>query len=117
MGSAFSQNSKGLDVVMRVLRTRSLYFVDSKTSPGRIAENSAAKYQLPFITRDIFLDNAKNEKYIKKQLFKAVKISKKHGVAVVIGHPYPVTYHTLAKYLPVIEKTGIRIIKVSELLP
>ncbi len=47
------------------------------------------------LSRNIFLDNNKNKKYIQKQLKKAIKNAKKNGSAIAIGHPYNITFQTL----------------------
>lgn len=116
MGSAYTQYKEGLDVVMKILNEREMFFLDSKTAPGRISQRSAKRNGIPYLSRDIFLDNEQNVEAIKEQLFKAAKIANKRGEVIVIGHPYMATYEALAKYLPEIENQGIRITKVSELI-
>jgi polysaccharide deacetylase 2 family uncharacterized protein YibQ len=116
MGSAFTQHDMGLDAVMQVLSGRMLFFLDSKTAPGRIAKSSARDYRVPYMSRDIFLDNDIQEGAIKRQLFKAARIASRHGKAIAIGHPYLETYKALAKFLPEIETQGIRVTRVSDLL-
>ena len=116
MGSAFTQHDAGLDAVMQVLSGRMLFFLDSKTAPGRIAKSSARDYRVPYLSRDIFLDNDIEEAAIKRQLFKAARIASRHGKAIVIGHPYLETYKALAKFLPEVEAQGIHVTRVSDLL-
>ena len=116
MGSSYTQYAEGLDIVMEKLNAQNLFFVDSKTSPGNTVKNSAKKFEVPYLSRNIFLDNFQSEPYIKKQLYKAVRIAKKHGKAIAIGHPHLATYNVLATYLPIIQKNGIKIAKASELL-
>jgi len=115
MGSAYTQYKEGLDVVMKILNERSMFFLDSKTAPGRISQRSAKRNGIPYLSRNIFLDNEQNVEAIGRQLFKAVKIANKTGKVIAIGHPYMATYEALARYLPEIETQGIRIAKVSEL--
>ncbi|MCP4750291.1 MAG: divergent polysaccharide deacetylase family protein [Proteobacteria bacterium] len=116
MGSAYTQYADGLDTVMKVLNERALFFLDSKTAPGRIAKRSAQRYLVPYLSRDIFLDNNTNEPDTKEQLFKAVRIAKRRGWVIVICHPYPTTYQVLAENLPVLEEQGIKVTRVSDLL-
>lgn len=116
MGSSYTQYAEGLDIVMEKLNNQNLFFVDSKTSAGNTVKNSAKKFEVPYLSRNIFLDNFQSEPYIKKQLYKAVRIAKKHGKAIAIGHPHLATYHVLAAQLPLIQKNGIKIAKASELL-
>ena len=116
MGSAFTQHDEGLDIVMQVLSGRMLFFLDSKTAPGRIAKRSARDYRVPYLSRDIFLDNNLEVEAIGKQLMKAARIASRHGKAIAIGHPHFETYQALAKYLPEIEARGIQITRISDLL-
>lgn len=116
MGSAFTQYEEGLEILMEALSQNALFFLDSKTAPGRTARNAAKRYQVPYLTRDIFLDNDRDADLIRRQLDKAVKLALKRGSAIAIGHPYHVTYAVLAEELPLLEAEGIRITKVIELL-
>ena len=116
MGSAYTQYDEGLDVMMRVLNKNTLFFLDSKTAPGRAAKSAAAKHQVPYLSRDVFLDNDRNAILIEKQLRKAVKLAKKRGWAIAIGHPYDITYTVLADQLPGLDQQGVRITKVVDLL-
>lgn len=117
MGSSFTQYSSGLDVLMQILSDRNLFFLDSKTAPGDIAKQSAREANIQYLSRNIFLDNIQDDASIKKQLYMAARIAKKWGNAIAIGHPYLTTYDTLATHLPLLEKQGIAITRVSQLLP
>ena len=50
---------------------------------------------MPYIVRNTFLDNTKDYKAIQNQLLDAVRIAKKQGYAIAIGHPYDVTIKVL----------------------
>ena len=116
MGSAYTQYPEGLDVLMKILASRNLFFMDSKTAPGDLARNIARRNQVIYMSRNIFLDNVQNESYVTGQLYKAVSIAKKIGQAIAIGHPYQVTYQVLSDHLPLLEQDGIQIVPVSALL-
>lgn len=116
MGSAYTQYAEGLDIVMQSLSEKKLFFLDSKTSPGKIARNAATRHQVPYLSRDIFLDNDRVEMLVERQLHKAARLAKKRGWAVAIGHPYDVTFTVLAKQLPKLEAQGITITKVIDLI-
>ncbi|MBT4289812.1 MAG: divergent polysaccharide deacetylase family protein [Deltaproteobacteria bacterium] len=115
MGSAFTKDRNGLAVVMQVLSQHNLFFIDSKTAPGKTSYKAALQYQVPYLSRNIFLDNEQNESAITKQLNKAVNIAKRNGQAIVIGHPYISTYKVLERHLPTIAKNGIKIVSASQL--
>jgi polysaccharide deacetylase 2 family uncharacterized protein YibQ len=116
MGSAYTQYSEGLDVLMKILKEKNLFFMDSKTAPGNTAKQTAIKNNVRYLSRNIFLDNLQQEGYIKEQLYKAAAIARKNGRAIAIGHPYPVTYQVLARHLPLLQEDGIEIIPVSRLI-
>lgn len=100
-GSKFTSNKEAMDKLFQVLKKHNYTFLDSRTTAKSVAKISAKKYGLPMLSRNIFLDNKKDTKYIQKQLKKAIKIAKKNGSAIAIGHPYNITFQTLkdSKYL------------------
>ncbi|MCG3705495.1 divergent polysaccharide deacetylase family protein [Aliarcobacter butzleri] len=94
-GSVFTENDEAMDKLFKALVKYNFIFVDSKTSAKSVGQKYANKYNLPYISRNIFLDNEKNYEYIKAQLIKTVELAKKHGYAVAIGHPYDITLKVL----------------------
>lgn len=116
MGSAFTQDAAGLDTMMGILSQNTLFFLDSKTAPGNTAKQAAKTHTVPYLSRDIFLDNDENEELIRIQLFKAVKLARKRGRAIAIGHPYPETHAVLAEYLPDLEAQGVVVTRLTDLL-
>ena len=116
MGSAYTQYAEGLDTMMRVLNENALFFLDSKTAPGNTSKRAAKKHSVVYLSRDIFLDNDRDEALIEKQLLKAVRLARKRGWAIAIGHPYPATYAVLAKNLPELTKQQVVITKLSDLM-
>ena len=116
MGSAFTRYESGLEVVMEILNSKKLFFVDSKTAPGNIARNAAYLCRVPYLSRNVFLDNHQEKEKIKVQLYKAANIARKYGRAIAIGHPYLSTFQVLAENLPLLEKEGVQIVSTSELI-
>lgn len=94
-GSVFTSNYKAMDNLFKALIKHNFIFVDSKTSPNSVAKELCVKYGMPYIVRDTFLDNKKDYKYIQNQLLDAVKVAKKVGFAIAIGHPYDITLKVL----------------------
>jgi len=74
------------------------------TGAGSQCRPSAARFQVPFAERDVFLDNIQTEEAIRKQIDELINIAQIHGKAVGIGHPHEITYRVLAKVLPEIKK-------------
>jgi hypothetical protein len=100
-GSKFTSNHKAMDKLFKVLSRYNLTFVDSRTTAKTVAKRYAKKYNVSYLSRNIFLDNKQDKFYIQKQLKKAIKIARKSGRAVAIGHPHSITLKTLknSKYL------------------
>ncbi|MCR1814980.1 divergent polysaccharide deacetylase family protein [Aliarcobacter butzleri] len=94
-GSVFTENDEAMDKLFKALVKYNFIFVDSKTSAKSVGQKYANKYNLPYISRNIFLDNEKSYEYIKAQLIKTIELAKKHGYAVAIGHPYDITLKVL----------------------
>jgi len=100
-GSTFTSNAAAMDKLFKILKKYNYTFIDSRTTAKTVAKKTAKKYGVKMFSRNIFLDNKKDKKYIQKQLKKAIRIAKKNGMAIAIGHPYSITFQTLkdSKYL------------------
>jgi polysaccharide deacetylase 2 family uncharacterized protein YibQ len=71
---------------------------------------------VPYISRDIFIDNKREEEYIRQQLEKAEKRAFSKGSVVAIGHDSSATIDVLRKVIPGMKKRGIRFVKLSEVV-
>ncbi len=117
MGSKFTRHEEGMELLMQYLQKHKLFFLDSKTSSGRIAVKLSQKYGVPYFSRDVFLDNSNEMLAIAKQLIKALEISFKKGNVIVIGHPYLSTYEVLQILLPEFEKKGVLFTSLENFQP
>lgn len=117
MGSLLTQSPQEMAAVMATMQNHgNLFFVDSLTTPRSIATNIAAIFEIPFLRRKIFLDSDRNEEAINEQFNRLLTIARRQGSGLAIGHPYNQTLSLLEKRLPLLEKNGIKLISVSELL-
>ncbi len=94
-GSRFTADLNSMDKLMSVFKDENLHFADSRTTANTKVPEAAKKYGMKLYTRDIFIDNSTEKKLIRKQLKKAVKIAKKRGYAIAIGHPHKNTLKVL----------------------
>ena len=116
-GSALTENKEAMKFLMAELKARNLFFLDSLTNPKSVAYATAIEFGLKAAKRDVFLDNeGDNPAYIREQLATLVDIARKHGKAIGIGHPHPVTLSELRKWLADIGTQGIEIVPVSRLM-
>lgn len=116
MGSAFTENREKMSVVLRVLKERGLFFVDSKTSPNSVGYGMARELGVRTASRAVFLDNIKEGGYIAGQVRQAAAIARRKGSAIAICHPHPVTIQTLAAELPRLKEEGLDLVSVSSLV-
>lgn len=94
-GSVFTADEKSMDMFIKALKKYNFKFIDSRTTSKSVAKKYTKKYDMPYIARNIFLDNNKDFDYIQNQLKKAIAIAKRTGSAIAIGHPYPITMEVL----------------------
>lgn len=116
MGSAFTANEQGMRVVMRVLKERGYYFLDSKTTPNSQGEIMAIEAGLPYRERDVFLDHVNDLEQIKKRLIQTERIARQRGIAIAIGHPYEATIEALEQWLPTLDEKGFELVTVESVL-
>ena len=91
-GSKFSSDYYAMNKLFKILKKYGIVFVDSRTTSKTKAALIAKKYNVVLLSRDVFLDNKPNVKYIQNQLYKAVQIAKKRGYAIAICHPHSKTF-------------------------
>ncbi len=112
-GSKYTSNIEAMDKLLKVLKKYNYTFIDSKTTSNSVVLKSAKKYGMRVLTRNIFLDNKKDKKYIQKQLKRAVTIAKRNGSAIAIGHPYGITFSTLKQSKHLLK--GVELVFVESL--
>jgi polysaccharide deacetylase 2 family uncharacterized protein YibQ len=116
MGSEYSEHVNSMKLVLNTLKAKNLFFVDSVTTPKSTGFKLAREMGVRTERRNVFLDNEQNRDYIEGQLEQAVHIAERRGQAIAIGHPHPSTINTLAELLPVLERQGITLVPVSQLV-
>jgi len=116
MGSVITTDTQDMRLVFNELRREKLFFVDSRTTNKSVCGDLARDFQVPFIARDVFLDNELNPAYIAGQIQKLVSISLTHSGAVGICHPHPETIAVLEKEVPKLRKLGVEVVRVSSLM-
>jgi len=96
-GSVFTNHYQAMHRLYTALRKEGFVFVDSRTIGSTKVRKIAHEFGDAYVARDVFLDNKHTLKAIHKQLRQAVKIAKKKGYAVAIGHPHKITIQALAQ--------------------
>ncbi len=116
MGSRFTEDAARMDVVMKELEKRGLFFLDSKTTPHSAGEKAAKDNNVRYVSRNVFLDNEDKFDYVMRQLRQTEAIARKNGYAVAIGHPKEQTYNALKVWLPTLKSRNLRLVHLSEIV-
>jgi len=116
MGSDLTQRRLQMSWLMQELRWQELYFVDSRTSGRTIAAKVATEFNVPNLSREVFLDNEIETEAIARRFHEAVARAKRRGRAVVIGHPHRETIRYLRNALPTLKEQGVQLVTVSQAL-
>jgi polysaccharide deacetylase 2 family uncharacterized protein YibQ len=115
MGSLFTEDESKMLIILKALKRRSLFFVDSRTTSGTVGFRLAKEIGLPTAGRSVFLDNDLSQKAIKIQIERLCNMARHTGFAIGIGHPHKETLEVLEEYCPKI-KAEFCVVPVSELL-
>jgi polysaccharide deacetylase 2 family uncharacterized protein YibQ len=115
MGSKMTAQSNQMNQIFSVLKTKGLYFIDSRTTAETLGRSSARLFQVPFAERDVFLDHFQKPEFIKKQIKELVRIARRNGQAVGIAHPHPLTVKILKKALPELKKE-VQLVAASKIV-
>jgi len=113
MGSRFTQDERGMSVVLAELKRRNLLFLDSRTIGNTVGDKLAAQMGVAHVMRDVFLDNEMDEAAVIKQLMQAERVAASKGQAIAIGHPHPATIAAIRAWMPKAEARGFVIVPLS----
>lgn len=116
MGSRLTQLTLPMTVTMEFLSERGLFFVDSRTTRYSKAQVIAKKKGVLSAKRNVFLDHTPSLEQIDKQFKRLLRLSKKHGSAIGIAHPYPQTLEYLNQHLVSLQNHGVTLVKMSEVV-
>ncbi|EAL2570956.1 divergent polysaccharide deacetylase family protein, partial [Campylobacter jejuni] len=112
-GSLFTSNEEAMRKLYEALKNQNIFFVDSKTIGNSKANKIAKELSMPYIQRDVFLDNEDDVNYVKKQLESAVKLAQKKGFVIAIGHPRKNTFKALEQSKDLLK--GVDLVYLSEI--
>jgi polysaccharide deacetylase 2 family uncharacterized protein YibQ len=116
MGSRFTMDRIRMGAVMAELKSRGLLWLDSRTISGSVGVASAEAAGVPYVTRDVFLDNEQKPDAVVKELERTIALAKSRGTAIAIGHPHDATIAGLKRVLPTLQDRGVALVPVTEIL-
>jgi polysaccharide deacetylase 2 family uncharacterized protein YibQ len=112
MGSRATADRRVMTDVLGAL-PKGMYFIDSRTTGSSVAGSVARALSVKTASRSVFLDDAKDEAAIRRQLAELSKAASAHGVAIGIGHMYPSTIKVLTEDAPALRAKGFRFRRAS----
>ena len=116
MGSRMTEDRERMGWILRPIKERGLFFVDSLTSNQSVAWRVAQELGIPTLRRHIFLDPEQDEVTVRREFQAVGALAERRSSAIAIGHGHPLTLRLLQEMIPKWETRGIRLVKVSELL-
>lgn len=116
MGSKFTSDPERMRIVMGVMKSRGLMFLDSRTSAKSVGFSTANDFGVPAITRDVFIDDADDATKIADMLAKTERVAAKQGYAIAIGHPRDLTLQALQSWIPLLKAKGFVLVPATEIL-
>ncbi len=116
MGSKFTAHAAGMDFVMATIKPYGIAFLDSRTTAYSVAAEAARRHGVPFIARDVFLDNDQSADNVRRQLKATEDIARKQGHAVAIGHPHGGTIEALEAWLATLDQREFVLVPVSAIV-
>lgn len=116
-GSQATTDPALMAALMPALRSRNLFFVDSRTTVDTVAFDTARRMGVSSYYRNVpFLDDTPELESVRHQLELAIRDARKQGSAIAIGHPRAATLRVLQEMLPQLESQGVMLVFVSELV-
>lgn len=92
------------------------YYIDSYTSADSVAYQIAREQSVPTARRNVFLDDVNTEAAVREQWIRLLKIAKRNGFAIAIGHPRSATLAVLEEELPNLATQGVTLVPPSKIV-
>lgn len=115
MGSRATADRRVMAGVIGAL-PEGMYFIDSRTTGSSVAAEVARELKVPTATRHVFLDDVATEAAVRRQVAELAEAAETRGIAIGIGHPYPVTLRVLEEELPELKARGFRLVRASDVV-
>ena len=116
-GSLITQHPGDMAWILSALHNAgSYYYIDSYTSSDSVAYQIAREQGVPATRRNVFLDDVNTEAAVREQWERLLKIAKRRGFALAIGHPRSATFKVLEAELPLLASEGVALVAPSKIV-
>ncbi len=123
MGSRATCDQQVTETLARFLRNRTgpsgnpLFLLDSMTTPSgssSLMRAAALRFELPFRTRDVFLDDELDPEAMTRQAEEALEVAKNTGEAILIGHARRETLEWLRTNSKLFQESDVTLMGLTE---
>jgi len=116
MGSKATADPRVVSDVLRAVKEAGLFFLDSRTTADSVVAQVARELGVLFLENDRFIDPDTDPQRVKERILLAARLAKRRGYAVAIGHVRPATYEGLVASLPELDREGVYLAYLSDVL-
>jgi polysaccharide deacetylase 2 family uncharacterized protein YibQ len=116
MGSRGTADREKMTIILKELKRRRLFFLDSYTTPESVVSEVGRSVGLPVLTRGVFLDNVDSKPAIREVIRKLKILAREKGSAIGIGHYRKNTLEVLKNDIPKLKNEGFKIISLKDLI-
>ncbi|HSN17157.1 MAG TPA: divergent polysaccharide deacetylase family protein [Gammaproteobacteria bacterium] len=116
-GSLITQHPGDMAWILQTLRAAgNYYYIDSYTTADSVAYQIAREQQVPAARRNVFLDDVNTEAAVREQWERLLKLARRDGFALAIGHPRPATLSVLEQELPQLAAANVMLVAPSKIV-
>lgn len=116
-GSVATADPRVMRAVSAALRPYGVFFLDSLTSAKSVAYTVARDSGLRAASNTIFLDDATDRREdVEDRIRDLIKLARKHGSAIGIGHPHPWTLEALQSSIDDLDAAEVQVVTVCDLI-
>ena len=116
-GSIASADARVMRAVCAALKPYDVFFLDSLTSAKSVAYTVAVDAGLRAASNAIFLDDATDRREdVEDRIRELIRLARKHGSAIGIGHPHPWMLDALQASIDDLDAAEVQLVTVCELV-
>lgn len=116
MGSKATADPRVVADVLKTVKEEGLFFLDSRTTAESVVAVVARELGVRVLENDRFIDPDTDAQRVKERILLAARLAKRRGYAIAIGHVRPETYQGLIASLPEIDREGVYLAYLSDVL-
>ena len=116
-GGRFTTSEDALHPILRELKNRGLFYMDSNPQSGDIPYQLAQEMNLDYLQTNLNIDVIKSAAAIDKSLAQLEKIANQHGTAIGIASALPLSVQRITEWSANLKKRGITLVPLSATTP